>query len=280
MPITTSTKGGVDYVLGHAPGELQRLMAQSQFWGEHTLEVLVRAGISRGMRVLDLGTGAGDVALLAASLVGETGSVLGIDRAEASVDAATRRASEMGVMNVRFELGAVENPDLDGKFDAVVGRLILLYLPDPAAAIAAIVRRSLNPGALAAFMEFDMESARQVPPVPLVTAASTWIRETFRRAGNPITLGPRLPQLFRAAGLPDPQTIGRVMMQAPPAYECTRYTTATIRSLLPMIEKYGVANADEIGIDTLAERMQQALVEANATMIMPTLVGAWARVPG
>jgi ubiquinone/menaquinone biosynthesis C-methylase UbiE len=279
MPINTSRKGGVDYVLGHAPSELQRLMAQSQFWGEHTLEVLVRAGISRGMRVLDLGSGAGDVALLAASLVGETGSVVGIDRAEASVDAATRRASEMGVPNVRFRAGAVESLDLDETFDAVVGRLILLYLPDPAAANAAIVRHFLNPGALAAFMEFDMESARQVPPVPLVTAASDWIRETFRRAGNPLTLGAHLPQLFRAAGLPDPQTIGRVMMQAAPAAECTRYTTATIRSLLPMIEKYGVASAEEIGIDTLAERMQQALLESNATMIMPTLMGAWTRVP-
>ena len=111
MPTNTSTKGGIDYVLGHAPSELQRLMAQSQFWGEQTLEVLVRAGISRGMRVLDLGTGAGDVALLAASLVGETGSVLGIDRAEASVDAATRRAGEMGVMNVRFQAGG--KPPLD-----------------------------------------------------------------------------------------------------------------------------------------------------------------------
>lgn len=279
MPTNTSTKGGIDYVLGHAPSELQRLMAQSQFWGEQTLEVLVRAGISRGMRVLDLGTGAGDVALLAASLVGETGSVLGIDRAEASVDAATRRAGEMGVMNVRFQAGTIENLELEGKFDAVVGRLVLLYLPDPAAALATIVRRFLNPGALAAFMEFDMESARQVPPVPLITAASEWIRETFRRAGSPLTLGPQLPQVFRAAGLPEPQTIGRVMFQAAPAYECTRYTTATIRSLLPTMEKFGVATADDIGIDTLAERMQRALVEANATMIMPTLMGAWSRIP-
>ncbi len=280
MPITTSTKGGIDYVLGHAPSELQRLMAQSQFWGEQTLEVLVRAGISRGMRVLDLGTGAGDVALLAASLVGETGSVTGIDRSEESVETASGRASEMGVMNVRFRTGDIEDLELDGKFDAVVGRLILLYLPDPAAVIASIVRRHMKPGSLAAFMEFDMESARQVPPVPLVTSAGTWIRETFRRAGSPLTLGPHLPQLFRAAGLPDPQTVGRVMMQAAPAAECTRYTTATIRSLLPMIEKYGVASTEEIRIDTLAERMQRALVEANATMIMPTLMGAWARVPG
>ena len=55
-----------DYVLGHGQRELQRLAFQAQYWGEATLELLQRAGVTTGMRVLDIGCGAGDVSLLAA----------------------------------------------------------------------------------------------------------------------------------------------------------------------------------------------------------------------
>ncbi|HET9475800.1 MAG TPA: class I SAM-dependent methyltransferase [Steroidobacteraceae bacterium] len=252
---------------------------QGQFWGEATLEVLARAGIEHGMRVLDLGSGAGDVAMLVASLVGETGSVLGIDRAVAAVEAANQRVVAAGLTNVEFRTGSIENLELEDSFDAVVGRLVLMYLKDPAASLGAIARRLLKRPGIVAFMEFDMEAARQVPTVPLINDAAGWIRETFRRAGNSPTLGPRLPQVFRAAGLPEPQLIARARIQVAPAIECTQYTTATIRSLLPMMEQLGVVRADEVKIDTLARRMQEALVAADASLIMPTLIGAWARLP-
>ena len=68
------------YILGHDPGELDRLIAQARFFGDLTEEVLRRAGVGPGMRVLDVGCGTGDVSFLAARLVGPTGSVLGVDR--------------------------------------------------------------------------------------------------------------------------------------------------------------------------------------------------------
>ena len=73
------------YVLGHSDPELNRLAMQSAFWGELTEEVFRRAGIGVGMHVLDIGSGAGDVAFLAARLVGPTGSVLSIDRSEDAI---------------------------------------------------------------------------------------------------------------------------------------------------------------------------------------------------
>ncbi|HEU4590449.1 MAG TPA: methyltransferase domain-containing protein [Steroidobacteraceae bacterium] len=241
---------------------------------------MVRAGIGSGMRVLELGSGAGDVALLVGSLVGDSGAVLGVDRAAESVAAATARVAQAGLKQVRFITGSIEALDLREKFDAIVGRLVLMYLKDPSATLAALARQFLKPGGALVFMELDMESARQVPPVALVAEAVGRIRETFRRAGNQINLGPRLPQVFRAAGLPDPQLIARTRLEAAPALECTRYTSATIRSLLPVMEQLGVARAEEVQVDTLAERMQQALTAANATMIMPSMIGAWARMPG
>jgi SAM-dependent methyltransferase len=79
--------------MSSAEVELQRLIDQSRFYGELTEEVLRRAGISARMRVLDVGCGAGDVSLLVASLVGPSGSVIGIDRMPESAQLARARVA-------------------------------------------------------------------------------------------------------------------------------------------------------------------------------------------
>src|SRR5215472_13756738 len=82
------------YFLGHPETELRRLAMQSAFWGKLTEEVFQRASIGVGIRVPDIGSGAGDVAFLAARLVGPSGSALGIDRSEDAVKRASARAAE------------------------------------------------------------------------------------------------------------------------------------------------------------------------------------------
>jgi len=70
--------------------------------------VLRAAGVRSGLRVLDLGSGAGDVALLAARLVGSDGEVVGVERDPEAVAGATARIEKAGVSNVRFVQGDVQ----------------------------------------------------------------------------------------------------------------------------------------------------------------------------
>lgn len=270
--------GDTDYVLGHEPGELQRLAVQSDYWGEATLELLTRAGIARGMRVLDLGSGGGDVAFLAARMVGEAGSVLGIDRSATALETARRRALEMKLSNVRFETAMLEDLRLEGRFDAVIGRLVLLYVAEPARLLARVAK-GLTPGGILAFLEMEMNAAHQVPAVPAVKQAHDWLIEGFRRAGVWSDLGPQLWRAFRDAGLPQPQMFVRTRMEAAPAIESTNLLTETLRSLLPMMEASGVVKASELQIESLAQRLQRALSDAQATLIMPNMVGTWTRLP-
>ena len=74
-----STAENPEYILGHAASELDRLIRQAAFFGDLTAHTLKLAGLGPGMRVLDVGCGAGDVSLLAASIVGPSGSVTGVD---------------------------------------------------------------------------------------------------------------------------------------------------------------------------------------------------------
>jgi ubiquinone/menaquinone biosynthesis C-methylase UbiE len=121
------------YVLGHSERELERLRLQAQLIDPITRQFLIEAGIAPGMRVLDVGCGAGDVAFLAADLVGPTGQVVGVDRSAVALATARTRAEVRSLANVTFHKCELSAMALDQPFDAAIGRYVLCFQPDPAA---------------------------------------------------------------------------------------------------------------------------------------------------
>ena len=67
------------YTMGRSAGETERLIEQAQLYERVTLRMLRNAGVEPGMKVLEIGSGAGDVVMAAAQLVGPEGTVVGID---------------------------------------------------------------------------------------------------------------------------------------------------------------------------------------------------------
>jgi ubiquinone/menaquinone biosynthesis C-methylase UbiE len=266
-----------EYVLGHSVDELERLNRQGQYWSEATRDLFERAGVTTGMRVVDVGCGSGDVSLLAAAMVGPSGSVLGIDRSPEAIAAARARAKDSGLSNVQFQNGDLNELELSTPFDALVGRFVLMYFADP----GAMIRRwlaGIRPGGVVAFLEMDMVASRSVPAVSLVETTLEWLRETFRRARVPVDLGPQIWKVFRAAGLADPTLSYRSKVKPAPAPLTASYLTETVRSVLPMMERFGIATASEVAIDSLARRLQDAVLAQHAAVLPPAVVGAWTRV--
>ena len=90
---------------------------------------------------MDIGSGGGDTALLAAELVGDSGEVLGVDRSPVAIAAAQERMNALGKRNISFRQGDPAAVEIAGKFDAVVGRYVLMFNPDPVAMLRSLVWR-------------------------------------------------------------------------------------------------------------------------------------------
>jgi SAM-dependent methyltransferase len=203
------------------------------------------------MSVLDVGCGAGDVSLIAAELVTGSGRVVGFDRDARQVSAAGDRCRDLPA--VSFIEASIEDPP-EGRFDAIVGRLVLMYQPDLDAAVSSLIRR-LRPGGVVAFVEMNHQPGNGQliiwPPSPLFEQVRGWMNIGF--ASTHDFVGLRLPSIFRRAGLvPQPPYESGAMMDE--GREFAEMTAALIRSMLPTLTAAGVDPAD-IDIDTLAERL-------------------------
>lgn len=262
------------YVLGSSDQEIERLDRQSASLERPTRLLLQAAGVAPGMRVLDLGTGVGHVATLLAERVGPQGSVVGLDSNERLLQVAGARAAALP--QLRFVQGDVRDWRDDEPFDAVVGRLILFHLADP----LAVVRyhaAALRAGGLWLALDFDLGASRSVPPVPLVDQALGWVSGAFARAGANPAIGTRLAPLLAQAGLAEVQGFGVQGYSAGDDPRGPALLTAVVRSLVPQIVACGLATPAQIGIDTLEQRLREAIVAAGAVVVLPTLVGAWGR---
>ena len=265
------------YVLGHTEAELKRLATQARLIDPITRRFLVSAGITEGMRVLDVGSGAGDVAILLADLVGPKGEIVGTDPASIAIDAAEKRIKTSSLANVTFRHGDPAAMTFDKPFDAVVGRYVLQFISDPSDAIARLSRH-LRGGGLMFFHELDWDGARSSPPVATYDRVCGWIMRTIEGGGAQIRLGAHLASAFGRAGLPAPTLrLESLIASGPAAIDAVHLVTDLVATLLPNMERMGIINSSEIEFPTLTQRIL-AEVGTDGTLIGRAEVAAWATV--
>jgi ubiquinone/menaquinone biosynthesis C-methylase UbiE len=100
-----------DYAFGRGHAEYERLAEQAEIFRPLTERMLRNAGIRAGMRVLDIGCGAGDVSFLVSALVGPEGSVTGVDVDGDAIGVAEQRRAAQGITNISFRHADARSPD-------------------------------------------------------------------------------------------------------------------------------------------------------------------------
>jgi ubiquinone/menaquinone biosynthesis C-methylase UbiE len=265
-----------EYALGRSDREYARLALQADLLKPLTRRVFEDAGIAPGMRVLDLGSGAGDVCLLLSEMVGPEGAVIGLDVDAGTVAHARQRVLEMGVRNIEFEQADLAQYVPAAPVDAVVGRLVLCYLPEPAAVLAAVAKH-LRPHGILAFQEPWMMPMTATDL--LVQRIARCMVETLRLSGAQVDIGARLHHVFRAAGLPQPTMRFEAVMDGREDTPITKYITETLTSILPKAVEYGVAALGDFDLDGLEEGLRAERKAIGYAMMTLPLVAAWCRMP-
>jgi ubiquinone/menaquinone biosynthesis C-methylase UbiE len=264
------------YVLGNEPEELARLDRQAAAIDGASRLLLQAAGLTPGMRVLDLGTGPGHLARLAARLVAPDGTVVGIDQSASALAVARRRTEEAGERRVTFIAGDVTRWMAPEPFDAVIGRLVLFHLANPVGVVRHHMQ-NLREGGLFAALDFDIGSARTEPALPIVGEALRWIMDAFTAAGASPRIGARLAMILEEAGLQNVTTYGVQAYLQPHDPSGGALVAGVVRSLAPVIVARGIATPEQLQLDTLQARITEEVRRADAVLLPPTVVGAWGR---
>jgi SAM-dependent methyltransferase len=211
--------------------------------------------------------------------VGPTGSVVGIDRDPGVLALGRKRAKEAGLTNVSFTESAIDDFTATESFDAVVGRFVLMYQADPVATLSHLSRAVKDKG-LVVFQEPDLGvGVKAWPPVDLWDKVKQWSVETFRRGGVHHDIGGKLYHLFRKAGLPGPALVQHISVAGgTDTRPFCENIAGIITSLLPRMEKFGIATAAEVQVETLAERLEQEICAAEAQVTYMPAIAAWTTV--
>src|SRR5262249_13590319 len=113
------------------------------------------------------------------------------------------RLQRMGHRNIRFHEGDPAQMTFEEPFDAVIGRYVLQYQPDPVSTVRKLAAH-LRQGGGIAFQESDWSAAKSFPEAPTHDRCCGWIAKTMELLGAEMDMGLKLHSVFVSAGLPPP----------------------------------------------------------------------------
>lgn len=264
------------YALGNTEFEDERLAWQSERFDPLTERFFRDAGVAAGQRVLELGSGAGHVAMLTSRIVGPAGEVVGVERDAGSIARARLRVAECGLSNVTFTQADVSDIPRGDPFDAAVGRFILMFLPDPIGVVRSLARL-VRTGGRIAFQEVSWARfLERCANWPLCFTCVSLIHDTFRLTGANTEMGPALTTVYCEAGLPAP-TVSTSMLLGN-AGDLTRWIADLLRVLRPQYQQLDLPLQMIGDMETIRERLLAELSAVHGTVGGPDLVGGWSSV--
>jgi SAM-dependent methyltransferase len=263
------------YLLGDSRREAARLRAQAKLWDPVAHALFDRLGVRRGQRVLEIGPGQGSLHLELRRRVGA--AVDAVERSAAFADrlAALCRRDGLGEGRV-WRADLADAPLPRAHYDLIFARWVFLFLPDPAAHVRKLVR-ALRPGGRLAIEDYHRETLALVPHAPEWPDFLAADRAFFASQGGDVSIGGRLPEIFRRAGLRVEECTPTIKVGRP--RDATwRWLSAYFLGVLPQYAR--LAPFTPAKAARLRARWLAAAREKTSFLIAPTVldvVGRWSR---
>jgi SAM-dependent methyltransferase len=248
-----------------------RFSAFTALFDPSTFRHLTALGLAPGWRCWEVGAGGTSVVDFLADRVGPAGQVLAtdLDVSWAAAAAASRPQVEVR----RHDVAA--DPPPGGDFDLVHARLVLVHVPDRAAALAHMVG-ALRPGGWLCIEDADpalqpLSCLEELGPEQvLANKLRTGFRALMAGRGVDLAYGRTLPRLLREAGLDQVGADAAFPVALP---ECADLEIATITLIRDQLLTHGVATEAEI------ERHLASVAAGRLDLTQPPMIAAWGRRP-
>jgi SAM-dependent methyltransferase len=159
--------------------------------------------------------------------------------------------------------------------DAVVGRYVLMFQPDPVAMLRGVAAH-VRPGGLVVFHEPYRGGIRSYPPSPTYDRGWEVVDETFARLGADPEMGLKLHATFLAAGLAAPiMRLESLIAGGATSLDHVHFEMDVVYTLAAEAERLGVETADDLGPDTLADRAFAEVAASDTVVLGRAEIGAW-----
>lgn len=260
-----------DYTIDRGVGVRDRMDLLAKVRDPATRALFDLVGIPSRARCVDLGCGAGHVAIELARRVGPDGYVLSVDLDAELLEIARERAAREGLQNVEFRVAPVEEFSDEG-FDVAFSRLLFMHLSDPQQ-VARLMVNALQPSGVVVLEDADFSGCFSYPSCAAHARWVGWYQEAVRRNGGDANFGPRLPSVLRSVGL-TPLGV-RVTQDA--------FLDGPEKQLQPMsmarqraaVVAAGVVTADEY--DAAHAEMRTFASDPTTLLAGPRIVQSWGR---
>jgi 2-polyprenyl-3-methyl-5-hydroxy-6-metoxy-1,4-benzoquinol methylase len=260
----------VQYVIQGGEAEVQRLRLLARAKWPTTEALLRQAGLAPAMRCLDVGCGIGEVTRQLARWVGPSGQAVGIDANEDFVARARAETARPGLPAV-FHVARAGQFQAAAPFDFVYARFLLTHLPEPLPVLAWMARTA-RAGGVVVVEDIDFSGYVCHPACPALDRYIELYEQVVRQNGGDPCIGPRLPELFRRAGL---QGIRLDVVQ--PTFlkgGGKLLAAATMQQIEAPVVAAGLASAAEVA--QVVARLKEFAANPTTILSMPRVFQVWA----
>lgn len=261
-----------NYIIEGGVEGKKRLNVLSSILNDYTRQLLLLNGSIEGQSLLDVGSGGGNVAIMAAGLVGQKGSVTAVDFDSDIIALAKQDAQALGIPNITYRVQNVYDLDYSGSFDIAYARFLLSHLHDPAAVLHKLLE-SLKPGGRIIIEDIDFSGHFCYPALKAFYDYLYYFVTAARNNGHNAHIGLSLFDMFTAVGIQDIQfDVIQPYFNKGQGKWMAYYTMDRIRTTL---RKQSLATETKIE-QTLAEL--KTFTEDESTIIsLPRIFRVWGR---
>ena len=262
------------YVIRGGQEGYDRLRVLAEVHRAATLALFDRAGVGPGMRCLDVGCGGGEVTFDIATIVGQAGSVVGLDMDEVKLALARDAARQRGLSQVEFRQVDVMTWAEPESFDMVYARALLQHVTDPVDMLSRMWA-AVRPGGVLIAEDTDFERAFCEPPNDgFAFFVGNYIALLTKRGGD-ANVGRRLFGYVRGLGVSDVSLSATLHPFSFGEKKALLLSTLELSSAAMVAE--GLAAEAEVA--AAHESMSRHVDDSETIHAGPAMIQVWAHKP-